>query len=217
MKNFKGGGGGGFGGGQRFGGGNNKNHERNGGGKFGGGQSRGFKGGDRVKDRSGEMFSATCSTCGKNCEVPFRPSSDKPVYCSACFGKKSLEMGRESRGDRREPEFKRDDRPMRDQKPARREEQDENSSASLKELTFKLSSLEGKVSRILDILNAQIHEATSAPASVPKPETAKKVSKTKVEKGAVAKTAPVKKVAKKVTKTVTPVKKAVKVIKKAKK
>jgi CxxC-x17-CxxC domain-containing protein len=32
-----------------------------------------------------EMFSATCSSCGKEAQVPFQPSSDKPVYCSECF------------------------------------------------------------------------------------------------------------------------------------
>jgi CxxC-x17-CxxC domain-containing protein len=32
-----------------------------------------------------EMFSATCSSCGKEAQVPFEPSGDKPVYCSDCF------------------------------------------------------------------------------------------------------------------------------------
>ena len=32
-----------------------------------------------------EMFSATCSSCGKEAQVPFRPTSGKPVYCSDCF------------------------------------------------------------------------------------------------------------------------------------
>src|SRR5687767_608508 len=32
-----------------------------------------------------EMFSATCSSCGQEAQVPFQPSGDKPVYCSACF------------------------------------------------------------------------------------------------------------------------------------
>ncbi|MFA6271651.1 MAG: CxxC-x17-CxxC domain-containing protein [Patescibacteria group bacterium] len=34
-----------------------------------------------------KMFSATCSKCGQSCEVPFRPTGDKPVLCSSCFGK----------------------------------------------------------------------------------------------------------------------------------
>lgn len=31
------------------------------------------------------MFKATCSKCGKECEVPFRPTGSKPVYCRDCF------------------------------------------------------------------------------------------------------------------------------------
>jgi CxxC-x17-CxxC domain-containing protein len=41
----------------------------------GGGYSRGPR----------EMFTATCSNCGKEAQVPFRPTSGKPVYCSDCF------------------------------------------------------------------------------------------------------------------------------------
>ncbi|HYC06853.1 MAG TPA: CxxC-x17-CxxC domain-containing protein [Candidatus Binatia bacterium] len=32
-----------------------------------------------------EMFTATCSNCGREAQVPFRPTSGKPVYCSDCF------------------------------------------------------------------------------------------------------------------------------------
>jgi CxxC-x17-CxxC domain-containing protein len=43
-----------------------------------GGYSSGGRGGR-------EMFSATCSSCGREAQVPFQPSGDKPVYCSDCF------------------------------------------------------------------------------------------------------------------------------------
>ncbi len=39
-----------------------------------------------------QMFKATCAECGNSCEVPFKPSSGKPVFCSNCFGK--TEKGR---------------------------------------------------------------------------------------------------------------------------
>ena len=42
--------------------------------------SRRFDTGDR------KMYEATCSKCGEPCEVPFKPSGDKPVYCDECFG-----------------------------------------------------------------------------------------------------------------------------------
>jgi len=43
-------------------------------------------GGGGYSDRGPrEMFTATCSSCGKDAQVPFRPTSGKPVYCSDCF------------------------------------------------------------------------------------------------------------------------------------
>ncbi len=53
-----------------------------GGGGGGYGSSSGGGGYDRAPR---EMFSATCSSCGREAQVPFRPSGAKPVYCSDCF------------------------------------------------------------------------------------------------------------------------------------
>jgi len=36
-----------------------------------------------------EMHPAVCAECGKETQVPFRPSGDRPVYCSDCFSKNS--------------------------------------------------------------------------------------------------------------------------------
>ena len=36
------------------------------------------------------MFEIKCTDCGKTAMVPFKPSEGKPVYCSACFSKRSL-------------------------------------------------------------------------------------------------------------------------------
>ena len=33
------------------------------------------------------MHKANCAECGSPCEVPFKPTGDKPVYCDKCFGK----------------------------------------------------------------------------------------------------------------------------------
>lgn len=35
--------------------------------------------------RPREMYSAVCAQCGKECEVPFQPRGDRPVYCNDCF------------------------------------------------------------------------------------------------------------------------------------
>lgn len=50
-----------------------------------GGSSYGGSGGGYRDRGPREMFSATCSSCGKEAQVPFRPTSGKPVYCSDCF------------------------------------------------------------------------------------------------------------------------------------
>ncbi|MCJ7576663.1 MAG: zinc-ribbon domain containing protein [Dehalococcoidia bacterium] len=34
-----------------------------------------------------QMFPATCAECGKETQVPFAPTSGKPVYCSDCYKK----------------------------------------------------------------------------------------------------------------------------------
>ena len=43
------------------------------------GNSRGRSGGQR------QMYPAVCSDCGKETQVPFKPSGEKPVYCNDCF------------------------------------------------------------------------------------------------------------------------------------
>ncbi len=37
------------------------------------------------RNNDNKMHDAVCDNCGKKCKVPFRPSGDKPVYCSDCF------------------------------------------------------------------------------------------------------------------------------------
>ena len=36
-----------------------------------------------------EFTKVICSDCGVECEVPFKPTSSKPVYCNDCFEKKN--------------------------------------------------------------------------------------------------------------------------------
>ena len=58
-------------------------------GRFGG------RGRDRRSERH-EMHSAICDKCGKDCEVPFKPTEGKPIYCNDCFKDKSREAGSRS-------------------------------------------------------------------------------------------------------------------------
>jgi len=35
-----------------------------------------------------EMHKAVCAECKQECEVPFKPTEGKPVYCRECFAKR---------------------------------------------------------------------------------------------------------------------------------
>ena len=58
------------------------------GGYGGRGGGRGGRGGGGGYDRGPrDMHKATCSDCGQECEVPFKPTEGRPVYCRNCFQK----------------------------------------------------------------------------------------------------------------------------------
>lgn len=73
------------------------NGGRSSGSRFRGGESsrrdHNFRGFER---RPLEMHEATCDKCGKQCRVPFKPTGNKPIYCSDCFEK----TGNSRTGDR---------------------------------------------------------------------------------------------------------------------
>jgi CxxC-x17-CxxC domain-containing protein len=75
------------------------------GGRDGGRPSFGKKPWGGGGDRDRVMYPATCSNCGNHCEVPFRPTNGKPVYCKDCFGEKGGGSNdRFPRNDSRAPE-----------------------------------------------------------------------------------------------------------------
>ena len=41
--------------------------------------------------RQREVHKAICSECKKECEVPFKPSGDRPIYCKDCYSKKKTD------------------------------------------------------------------------------------------------------------------------------
>jgi len=73
---------------------------------FGGGRdrNRGFGGNDRGPR---QMFQATCSECGNDCEIPFKPRDGRPVFCSSCFENQGNSSGfnRPDRRDNNRPSF----------------------------------------------------------------------------------------------------------------
>ncbi len=42
---------------------------------------------DRRPGFDRQMHTVICDKCGESCEVPFRPTEGKPVYCNNCFKK----------------------------------------------------------------------------------------------------------------------------------
>src|SRR3990167_9655164 len=90
-------------------------------------------------ERKPEMHTVTCGDCGDECQIPFEPKFNRPVYCSECFQKhKPQESGdRYSRDERPSRDrYSRDERPSRDrysrdERPSRdRYSRDERGSRS---------------------------------------------------------------------------------------
>ncbi|MEK6927514.1 MAG: CxxC-x17-CxxC domain-containing protein [Nanoarchaeota archaeon] len=61
--------------------------DRFGGDRNSGGRSFGGNRGPRRDFGPREMHKATCAECKQECEVPFKPTEGKPVYCRDCFQK----------------------------------------------------------------------------------------------------------------------------------
>jgi CxxC-x17-CxxC domain-containing protein len=179
-----------------------------GGGSRGGGGFRGGNGGgrpdfkkkswggnDRGADRAPvTMHKATCDECGKGCEVPFRPTGEKPIYCSNCFGAKREGGDRggrrdfDSRGPKREfsndrPSPRPDFRPQTTQAPV----SNDGTAKHLAEISMKLDRLTNAVTRLLDD-KIQKEVIKVAPVAL-KVESKNTSAKTVAKKSAPAKSA----------------------------
>ena len=145
---------------------NYNRNSRPGGGRFGGGDFSRRGSGRR------EMHQAVCDKCGKNCEVPFRPSGDKPIFCSNCFegmdGRSSKRSGRSGFG---------------------------KSDNTNKQLLEQVSSLNVKLGRILKLIESTVEKKPVSKINkvkkvvekpIPKDENieTKKTSKKEAEKSA---------------------------------
>ncbi|MFT5849628.1 MAG: CxxC-x17-CxxC domain-containing protein [Patiriisocius sp.] len=144
--------------------------------KFGGGQRRD----DRREGAPAEQFSATCSDCHKKCDVPFKPSNDKPVYCSGCFGNKKNANESRGSGKNERPDYT---KLPREQRPARH---DASRGDGIMDLKRQISGLEVKLNKILDLVNPPMPSA-----KVPLP--VKEVAPAEASKKEVSKKAPTKK------------------------
>jgi len=44
--------------------------------------------GNRNRNKDRMMYKIICADCKKECEIPFRPREDRPVYCRECFARR---------------------------------------------------------------------------------------------------------------------------------
>ncbi len=153
---------------------------------------------ERHGDRQ-ELFKTTCTTCGRSCEVPFRPDGIKPVLCKDCFAKKNPQENGVSHSPRnfapserpdfsRKPEFKSEAKPVF------------NNSADYKLVIKQMGEIEVKVNQILKSIT-KLEAMTTAPVAVAEKVVEKVIAEKPVKLSKVKKTAP-KKVAKKEVKKV---------------
>ena len=129
------------------------------------------------------MHKATCATCGEACEVPFRPSGDKPVYCTTCFRNNQGSDERAPRKDFSRPSFSRGGF---DKSPDHRSGGEDN-KREFETINVKLDKLTSSINRLVEIMA----ENKSGSKIESKPVSASK--KVVVEKPAIAKKVAVKK------------------------
>jgi len=136
------------------------------------GRKEGFNGGDNRGPVT--MHSAICSTCKKSCEVPFRPTGDKPVYCRDCFaGRAGMGGDRSNRRD-----FRKESRDFID--------------TSLKS-NFKNDNGNNEIKKQLDSINIKLERLITVVQSINKIPESIKPEKEKIEPSIIK----VKKVSKK--------------------
>jgi CxxC-x17-CxxC domain-containing protein len=200
--------GGGFGGKS---GGSGFNNRGRGDERRGGSRTDFNRGGGRGGDRP-EMFKAICATCNKSCDIPFKPTNDRPVYCSDCF-----QTNREREGGGRDDRGERRDRDSSQRYPKNSSSftppKESSDGKQIKELKRQFEITNDKLEQIIQILRGEVkgsrntNEEKSLKSIVDEvvasdSKSAKKTKK-KVAKKTAKKVTP-KKVAKKATKKTAP-------------
>jgi len=135
------------------------------GGNRGGGRDQRSFGGKGFEKGPVTMHKVTCDECGNACEVPFKPSSDKPVFCDSCFGgKRENKRGGDRFGDRRSGPSS------------------SSNDGEMKEVKKLLLELNTKLDVIIDFFNDEIEEEDAIMAAEAKEEIVEaKAKKAKVE------------------------------------
>lgn len=157
---------------------------RGGGFRGGNGGGRPSFGGNRGGDRGPvTMHKAVCDECQKSCEVPFRPSGDKPIYCSDCFSSKK---GGDDHGPRKD--FGGDRAPRREfnDKPSFSKPVSVPTSDDTKKLLSEMNSKLDRLTSAIEKLTQPKMEIKATPfvakVEVKKVPAKKSISKTPAKK-----------------------------------
>ncbi len=116
------------------------------------------------KNRERSMHSAVCDSCQQDCEVPFKPTNTKPIYCSSCFEKKG---GGNRSNDRRGG--------GRDRGPRFEKKDTENH----KEILKGIKTLNYKLDELIKVLSPEEKEKTIEKKTAKKKPVIKKKAITK--------------------------------------
>ena len=148
------------------------------------------RGGDRSTDREVRTFKAVCSDCRKSCEVPFKPSSDKPVFCRDCFSAKRDRETKEYKAGLAsgEPKMFGQGKPAPHTESTRPSfvvsESSENMKKQIADITSKLEKLTTLVEKMIEEESVSVKKVTPkvvvAKKASPKLVVAKKVAVKKV-------------------------------------
>lgn len=158
------------------------------------------RGGDRSTNKEVRMYKATCSDCKKLCDVPFKPSGDKPVFCSNCFGAKRSGYDPTQHSIPHDPRKTSQEYVPSIVNPLQKESKNlislENYEIMKKQIAELSSRLDIMSTLVEKILEAKKEEVLPVKVSTPKTTKAVTASKKVVAKKVVAKkTTDVKKVA----------------------
>lgn len=94
-----------------------------------------------------QMYTVNCSNCGRECQVPFRPTGAKPVYCDECFAK----LRGNSRG-------RNDERPRFGSRNPRSVQRNGNADSQTRQ---SLQDINSKLDKILSILEPKVERLES--------------------------------------------------------
>lgn len=155
--------------------------------KYGGGSGKRSHQGGKFENSS-QMHKAVCSKCRGNCEVPFRPTGNKPIFCSQCFkGKDKGNFGSASYRDESRGKFgDRNSKPRFDNQKSYRAEGEKgavNYQVQFEILNAKLDKILKAVSQTVTPVKIEFEPVTEKKEK----SAGKKIAATKVKRKPAAK------------------------------